>query len=118
MTWTTTPASIEPLEIHRVDRQPARAEAPPPPVRPLHIQPESSDVQGAHTPAATSLVSVSGSRTLGEVDTAMRIMAKSIVRELGKHGYGCRETIVLSTELVRLASAELEHRRNARHVAL
>ncbi|WP_437691727.1 hypothetical protein [Sorangium sp. So ce176] len=45
-------------------------------------------------------------------------MAKSIVRELGKHGYGSREAIVLSTELVRLISAEMEHHRKACQISL
>nr|AYM54370.1 hypothetical protein [Sorangium cellulosum] len=71
-------------------------EAPPEHLRPLHVQPENGP---------------------GGDDTAMRIMAKSIVRELGKHGYGSREAIVLSTELVRLISDELKHHRKEHHAS-
>lgn len=65
---------------------------------------------------AASLFSSSTPGTPGEVDLAMRIMAKSIFRELGKHGYGAREAIVLSSELLRLISREIEHHRTAGHI--
>ncbi|WP_437870608.1 hypothetical protein [Sorangium sp. So ce363] len=117
-TSTTTPASAENHESHAIDRPSLRSAAPPEREPALHRTPEDGQGRGADTQMTASLFSTSTSKTPGEIDSAMKILAKSVARELSKHGYGPREAIVLSTELVRLISAELEHRRKMHQASL
>ncbi|WP_437299181.1 hypothetical protein [Sorangium sp. So ce426] len=117
-TSTTTPASAENHESHAIDRPSLRSAAPPEREPTLRRAPEDGQGRGADTRMTASLFSTSTSKTPGEIDSAMKILAKSVARELSKHGYGPREAIVLSTELVRLISAELEHRRKAHQASL
>ncbi|WP_438000507.1 hypothetical protein WMF26_12475 [Sorangium sp. So ce185] len=117
-TRTTTSAPAEGGGTHTIDRQFTGIEAPPEAVGPLHIQPANDQRQHAPAQASALFFSTSTSGTSGNGNTAMRILAKSLVRELGKQGYGSREAIVLSTELVRLISAEMEHHRKMRYVSL
>ncbi|WP_437592277.1 hypothetical protein [Sorangium sp. So ce1000] len=113
-TSTTTPTSTENHENHAIDRQSLRDASAPE----LRLKPEDGEARGADAQMTASLFSTSTSKTPGEIDSAMKILAKSLARELSKHGYGPREAIVLSTELVRLISAELEHRRKKHQTSL
>ncbi|WP_437801044.1 hypothetical protein [Sorangium sp. So ce693] len=117
-TSTTTPASAENHESNAIDRPSLRSAAPPELEPTLRRTPDDGQGRGADTQMTASLFSTSTSKTPGEIDSAMKILAKSVARELSKHGYGPREAIVLSTELVRLISAELEQRRKVHQASL
>ena len=48
-----------------------------------------------------------GTPSRGEREKALKILAKSIFRELRANGYETRELVALSTELLELVTAEI-----------
>jgi hypothetical protein len=47
-------------------------------------------------------------QTRGEHEKALKILAKSIFRELRANGYEAREVVALSTELISLVTSEIK----------
>lgn len=45
----------------------------------------------------------------GQNDKALKIIAKSLFRELKEHGYDCRQIVSVSTELLGLVTSDLRN---------
>jgi len=45
----------------------------------------------------------------GQNDKALKIIAKSLFRELKEHGYDCRQIVSVSTELLGLVTTDLRN---------
>jgi hypothetical protein len=54
------------------------------------------------------LIERDAARARGERQKAVKILAKSIFRELKTNGYGAKEIVALSTELLSLLTEEIK----------
>lgn len=65
------------------------------------------------TPSATKEQQVMTQATLGERDKAIKILAKSIFRELKMNGYETRQIVALSSELLGLVTSTIKPEGNS-----